>query len=611
MAHFRIVILTPEHSLEFRKNDETVILLYHSLLDLGHTVDYRHNSVDYDAINIIFGAHLYESFVADSPPSRTIIFNTKLLSSCEECYRQSILRLSQKFAIIDYFCQNLKWLQAVVQDRWQLRLGHLRLGFHEKLVRVSPSARRDFDLVYFGDVTPHCESLLACLATAEDLVFARFTGVYGWTKHSILSRTKAIIHLHTSIPRIVDWPAILFAVANRIPSLVLKHPDSVFEDNQHDFAKIFSEETPVEVLAQLLASSSDLSDYAEDAYTRICDEKQNGFTEQCLDCLFPQFSFPTQVLQPQPTWPVMVSSGPLDENWYRLVYGWVDVDPRPIADYHALEGQFKQLHPNPQFARSYRRPISLQSIYNEEYVSASSMATPLSLDQPRIAVVSHFYNPEKVRHFFAYFAPSLAGLADFYITTSLEETAVICNALAVETGISNFTVKLIENKGRDIPSKYIVFNSELQSYDLCLFTHGKESNSAWFHDHNSVLAGSRAVVETIIRLFHHRPALGLVYPEYMPHLVAFIGWLKCRPLVDQLLGSFGCDTSTVNLLEFPAGGFFWARPAALSIIYSLGITLNDLPHEPIPRDGTVLHAIERLPCLSCEMMGYEWEKLTR
>ena len=306
----------------------------------------------------------------------------------------------------------------------------------------------------------------------------------------------------------------------------------------------------------------------------------------------------------------MVSSAPLDEHWYRLIYGWVDVDPRPIADYHALEGQFRQLHPNPEFATNYRQPLSLKAIDNDASGSDCSIVSHLSLAKPRLAVVSHFYNSPKARHFFAYFAPSLTGIADFYMTTSVEETAAVCTTVAVEAGISNITVKLIENRGRDIPSKYMIFNSELQNYDLCLFTHGKESNSAWFHDHNSVLAGSRATVESIIRLFHQRPGLGLVYPDYMPHLVPFIGWLKCRPLVDQLLGRFGCDTSTVSLLEFPAGGFFWARPEALSIIHSLGLTWHDLPEEPIPPDGTILHAIERLPCLSCEIMGFEWEKLT-
>jgi hypothetical protein len=67
----------------------------------------------------------------------------------------------------------------------------------------------------------------------------------------------------------------------------------------------------------------------------------------------------------------------------------------------------------------------------------------------------------------------------------------------------------------------------------------------------------------------------------------------------------------VELLEFPAGGFFWARPAALMPLHSLGLTLEALPPEPLASDNTLLHALERLPCLSCELMGLRWEKLAR
>ena len=76
-----------------------------------------------------------------------------------------------------------------------------------------------------------------------------------------------------------------------------------------------------------------------------------------------------------------------------------------------------------------------------------------------------------------------------------------------------------------------------------------------------------------------------------------------RQEVDSLLAPFGCDTSGVELLEFPAGGFFWARPAALLPMHSLGLTLEGFPTEPLPVSDALLHALERMPCLSCELMG--------
>jgi lipopolysaccharide biosynthesis protein len=54
---------------------------------------------------------------------------------------------------------------------------------------------------------------------------------------------------------------------------------------------------------------------------------------------------------------------------------------------------------------------------------------------------------------------------------------------------------------------------------------------------------------------------------------------------------------------------FWARPAALQPILSLGLTALNFPPEEAPLDGTMAHAIERLFALSAEYAGYSWIKV--
>jgi lipopolysaccharide biosynthesis protein len=39
---------------------------------------------------------------------------------------------------------------------------------------------------------------------------------------------------------------------------------------------------------------------------------------------------------------------------------------------------------------------------------------------------------------------------------------------------------------------------------------------------------------------------------------------------------------------------FWARTCALTRLIELNLGWNDYPQEPLPYDGTLLHAIERL-----------------
>lgn len=46
------------------------------------------------------------------------------------------------------------------------------------------------------------------------------------------------------------------------------------------------------------------------------------------------------------------------------------------------------------------------------------------------------------------------------------------------------------------------------------------------------------------------------------------------------------------------------RPQGLTDILKSGLTWSDYPLEPLPYDGTILHAIERLLPTVCEQTGY-------
>jgi lipopolysaccharide biosynthesis protein len=56
--------------------------------------------------------------------------------------------------------------------------------------------------------------------------------------------------------------------------------------------------------------------------------------------------------------------------------------------------------------------------------------------------------------------------------------------------------------------------------------------------------------------------------------------------------------------SFPVGTMFWARPRALKPMFELGLDWTDFPEEPLPYDGSILHAIERLLPLVAEAQGF-------
>ena len=55
---------------------------------------------------------------------------------------------------------------------------------------------------------------------------------------------------------------------------------------------------------------------------------------------------------------------------------------------------------------------------------------------------------------------------------------------------------------------------------------------------------------------------------------------------------------------FPVGNMFWFRPGALRPLLESNIDYKDFPEEPIPNDGTLAHAVERILLYVAQHEGY-------
>jgi lipopolysaccharide biosynthesis protein len=108
------------------------------------------------------------------------------------------------------------------------------------------------------------------------------------------------------------------------------------------------------------------------------------------------------------------------------------------------------------------------------------------------------------------------------------------------------------------------------------------------------------MVDIISQRFIGDERLGLVFAED-PHLPE---WDANRQIADKLSAQMGLDRSLPPFFEFPIGNMFWARPQALRPLFELNLSWSDYPEEPIPHDGTLLHAIERLLPFVVRHTGY-------
>lgn len=160
-------------------------------------------------------------------------------------------------------------------------------------------------------------------------------------------------------------------------------------------------------------------------------------------------------------------------------------------------------------------------------------------------------------------------------------------------------IRVVPNRGRDIGPFLSEFGETIrQKYDLIGHLHTKKTvdlkddsiGRTWFQFLLENLLGGQAPMADIIlgRMADDQDVM-MVFPDD-PNVV---GWGKNFPLGEKLLSGLGIKYSYRELC-FPIGTMFWARTAGLKSLLDLNLHWEDYPEEPLPYDGSLLHALERL-----------------
>jgi glycosyltransferase involved in cell wall biosynthesis len=218
----------------------------------------------------------------------------------------------------------------------------------------------------------------------------------------------------------------------------------------------------------------------------------------------------------------------------------------------------------------------------------------------RVALHVHAYYPEMV--------PALVDRLslnttrpDVFVSVKDEQARREVSAM-----LGNYTgtvvdVRIVPNRGRDIGPLLTEFGRELIStYELVGHLHTKRSPglvndefvSRWLDFILENLIGgtaSGAMMDRILQTMLEDPSIALIRPDD-PNIV---DWSRNLGIARTLASRLGFD-QLPQALDFPVGTMFWMRSSNLTRFVDLGLAWDDYPEEPLPYDGTVLHAIERL-----------------
>lgn len=238
----------------------------------------------------------------------------------------------------------------------------------------------------------------------------------------------------------------------------------------------------------------------------------------------------------------------------------------------------------------------------------------------KVLGIVHLYYDDIWEYAFNYLK-NIPEYIDILITTDSDSKKEFFKHNIADNLKNEVKVIKIEPRGRDMAALLVGARNIVKDYDYFCFMHDKKSQGkeyitvgATFRDvlwENNL--ASSGYVNEIIREFDNNPSLGLIVPPKIYHGTYFNDYItdfwsanleEAQDVLDQL----GVDLDiSRKFAPISIGNCFWAKYDALKTLFDLEWNYEDFPEEPMPGNGTVSHALERIHGYVAASNGYYTE----
>lgn len=232
-----------------------------------------------------------------------------------------------------------------------------------------------------------------------------------------------------------------------------------------------------------------------------------------------------------------------------------------------------------------------------------------------VAVAVNLYYEDTAEKYFTYLE-SIPEKIDLYIISSQQSILECARHRFKER--DNFFCLEKENRGRDISALLVAFREIALKYQFICFVHDKKSKYScldadverWVDNLWGNTVASAAYVLNVLQMFERNAELGLLVPpepigEYLDSWYSnswYGNYNMTQEIVKklQLKCNLDKEKSPITL-----GTVFWARTRSIEKLVKVGWQYEDFLAEPLPKDGTISHAIERILGYVSQDAGYE------
>ena len=231
------------------------------------------------------------------------------------------------------------------------------------------------------------------------------------------------------------------------------------------------------------------------------------------------------------------------------------------------------------------------------------------------AIIVNLYYTEYVEEFFDYLK-DIPDEIDIYIKSSLDKIIDMFKDFE-QNKLCNRTFIYIkkENRGRDISALLVDGQNIWRKYEYICFIHDKKAKrkqdesvtALWRINFLENMIGNNEYIDAVLNMFKVDTKLGLMIPPYpydknwnrsymgnnydnMVKLAMKIG----------ILNNIEYDENKISI-----GTSFWCRTKSLKKLWEVDWKYEDFDNEPLPVDGTISHAIERILPYVADDAGYK------
>lgn len=235
----------------------------------------------------------------------------------------------------------------------------------------------------------------------------------------------------------------------------------------------------------------------------------------------------------------------------------------------------------------------------------------------KIAVFVNLYYLDMVEYCLKYLE-RLDQRIDIYIASSNLEVLEKTHCIVEQHGARNIRLWEKDNRGRDVSALLVTFRNIAMKYEFFCFIHDKKEKRVqqkadidlWVRNLWGNTLESQCYVDNVMDIFAKNPQVGLLVP---PEPIGadihtwyintwFSNFEPTVTLADKL--NLDCEISCENA-PITIGTVFWTRSPALKKLLETEWRYEDFPPEPMPVDGTLGHAVERVLAYVAQDAGYD------